>query len=225
FFTETLKRYPHCSFKMWEEGINNKLFYPQFHGREHLNVNRWMYFLQCNEEVRSLFDMEVFGINGNRIGNKTYQSFVPALEVDAHTTIEDTNSVLKEGLSIFKNIFKYSSYSFIAPNYIWAKENEDLLNNEGVKIIQGVFHQKCPIRGKKFHYLGEKNEYNQIYTIRNIIFEPSDFIKKDWVSSCLKEIDRSFRLKKPAVICSHRVNFIGGIFEENRTKNLELFKS
>jgi ribosomal protein L21E len=39
--TETLKKYNGCenSFILWKEGIEKRLFVPQFHGREHLNVN------------------------------------------------------------------------------------------------------------------------------------------------------------------------------------------
>lgn len=43
-FTETLKKYPNHSgsFELWKQGMDAKIFRPQFHGREHLNVNRWM---------------------------------------------------------------------------------------------------------------------------------------------------------------------------------------
>src|SRR5690606_26754054 len=39
-FLDTLQAYPNCqdSFKIWEQGITSKLFTPQLHGREHINV-------------------------------------------------------------------------------------------------------------------------------------------------------------------------------------------
>jgi hypothetical protein len=38
----------------------------------------------------------------------------------------------------------------------------------------------------------------------------------------MKEIEVSFKYKKPAIISSHRVNFIGSIQPDNRDKNLKL---
>src|SRR5690606_19049544 len=106
-FVETLCRYPNRSFKMWQEGIKNNLFYPQFHGREHINVNRWMYYLNSSDEVRYLFNEEVIGVNG-KISGGDFPSFVQALEIDNFTSLDDTNNILKEGLSLFKQVFGYS---------------------------------------------------------------------------------------------------------------------
>ena len=46
-FTETLKRYyPNDNvFSVWQEGITARLFQPQFHGREHVNVQMWLEYL------------------------------------------------------------------------------------------------------------------------------------------------------------------------------------
>jgi hypothetical protein len=51
-FTLTLKRYPGCehTFNLWKEGIEKRLFVPQMHGREHLNVRAWMNALQSKDE-------------------------------------------------------------------------------------------------------------------------------------------------------------------------------
>ena len=70
--------------------------------------------------------------------------------------------------------------------------------------------------------MGQKNSLGQTYLIRNAYFEPSSNPFKDWVSSCLKEINIAFKYKKPAIICSHRVNYIGSINPENRSDNLNL---
>src|SRR5665648_426797 len=50
-FTETLKRYPEHSgsFELWKEGKEKRLFVPQFHGREHLNVFNWLKALRSGE--------------------------------------------------------------------------------------------------------------------------------------------------------------------------------
>ena len=71
--------------------------------------------------------------------------------------------------------------------------------------------------------MGQKNKFGQYYLVRNAFFEPSLEPGKDWVADCLKRINIAFRWSKPAII-AHRLNFIGAIHEENRTKNLELLK-
>jgi hypothetical protein len=58
--------------------------------------------------------------------------------------------------------------------------------------------------------------------VRNCKFEPTADPNKDWVNSCLKEIQTAYRWKKPAIIESHRVNYIGYINPGNRDKNLKL---
>jgi hypothetical protein len=46
-------------------------------------------------------------------------------------------------------------------------------------------------------------------------------VNKDWVNDCLKEIEIAFRWRKPAIISSHRVNYIGFLDPQNREKGLE----
>ena len=53
-------------------------------------------------------------------------------------------------------------------------------------------------------------------------FEPSEFGCKDWVNCCLKEIELAFRWFHPAIISSHRVNFIGSLNPQNRDRGLLL---
>ena len=51
-FTETLKKYPHHdrSFDLWKEGIAHKVLQPQFHGREHLNPQKWLRYLRSSDK-------------------------------------------------------------------------------------------------------------------------------------------------------------------------------
>ena len=221
-FTETLKKYPNHSFGSWQEGIDSKLFFPQFHGREHLNVARWMLALQNeSKEVCRAFNNKFFGIS-KTISNENNPSFMAAMDTDNIASQEIVNNSIREGLKMFEEIFGYKSESFIAPNYVWNKEVEDVLFEENIKYLQGGYIQKVPQKGSNYNYTGKRNKNNQIYLTRNVLFEPSMLADKDWVNTSLLEIEKSFKHQKPAIICSHRVNFIGGVFEENRTKTLKL---
>jgi hypothetical protein len=102
-----------------------------------------------------------------------------------------------------------------------------VLSKEGVKYLQGGMHQYIPKGGfdnyeVKRHVLGEHNSLGQTYLTRNCFFEPALVQKNDWVEYTLSSIRDAFRWNKPAIICAHRINFIGSIDEGNRTRNLKL---
>ncbi|MCT4588724.1 MAG: hypothetical protein N4A71_12920 [Carboxylicivirga sp.] len=228
--TETLKRYPsHTgSFELWKQGHVSGLFQPQFHGREHLNVERWMNALSNeNGVVRKAFDHQLFGIS-KQLSNEFPNSLLQAYAIDQKDS-ESINSIIEEGLQMFKSTFGFDSKSFIAPNYVWSSINEQVAKRWGVCFIQGQRQQIIPQPDKLgnttvSHYLGEMNEHEQLYLVRNCYFEPSLYPQMDAVNECLAQIETAFRWHKPAIVCSHRLNFIGFVNEQNRTLNLKSFK-
>jgi hypothetical protein len=77
---------------------------------------------------------------------------------------------------------------------------------------------------KIFHYIGQSNNLDQFYLVRNAEFEPSQNPDFDYINDCLSQIEIAFKLGKPAIIGTHRLNFIGFINPENSRRNLSLFK-
>ena len=222
-FTDTIGRYDNCSIDAWNEGINNKFFFPQLHGREHLNVARWMQNLQSpSKEMQFAFDKRLIGL-GPSITNNKLPAFVQAFNQEYYLPEHPINKILKDAAEIFEESFGYKSKSFIAPNYIWNKKVEEVLASLGIKYLQGGVSQIISDEKRRYRYLGESNKLRQLYLTRNVVYEPSSDITKHWNSLALKQIHRAFKLKKPAIICMHRVNFIGSIFEENRVNNLKVF--
>jgi hypothetical protein len=231
-FRETLKRYPQHSnsFSLWQEGMEAGIFHPQFHGREHLNISRWMKALQAEDKItRKAFDLGIYGVSGHIIPSKR-ASHLAAFDGGVKELIFSRAEIVKVGLQQFKEIFGYSSQSMIAPNYVWDDEIEQAAFNEGVKYLQSSTAQRVSndfdapqqiIR----HYGGQKNVIGQRYLLRNCHFEPSSNPNKDWVDSCLNEIKIAFTMRKPAIISTHRVNFIGFIDAKNRDNNLPKLKS
>jgi hypothetical protein len=222
---ETLRKNTDNNIELWYDGIRNKVFYPQFHGREHLNVHRWLKYLRCGlKELLLAFQHETFSIGIIR----NYPLFVAELDTDEEDDYSRHLSILNDGYYIFNNIFKYKAKSFIAPNYIWNDKHEKMLSDLGINYIQGSLIQLAPSNNKKYkkyyHYTGQNSKLNQTYLVRNCIFEPSSNPNKDWVDSCLREINIAYNYRKPAIICSHRVNFIGAIDNKNRDKNLKLIQ-
>lgn len=231
-FTKTLSRYPeHAgSFNLWKKGMDLGIFHPQFHGREHINTGRWLKALQRGDKnVQRAFDLEMISISSEP--SQMRFGYMEALDYFSPEEKAEKQAVIKEGLELFCQTFGYSSRSFIASCYVWDKEIEQMLYKNGVQYIQGVAQQLIPqIKNnahsykKRYHYIGQKNNLSQLYLTRNTYFEPCLLPEKtDHIGYCLKRMEIAFKLKKPAIIASHRLNFIGGIHPENRVRNLKLF--
>jgi hypothetical protein len=231
-FAETLKQYPEHDrvFNLYREGIRNKVFIPQFHSREHLNVSRWMKALQLGDkDTITAFMQNMFSIH-TLPKRDNINEYMDSLGYDSPAEKVQLDRVITEGLSLFEKTWGFTSRSFIASCYIWHSDMEKILSDYGVKYIQGMVIQREPVLNsppsykKKYHYQGQGNSLGQRYLVRNAFFEPSDFTKFDWVCDCLNRISFAFRWNKPAIISSHRKNFIGFIDPSNRDRNLRLFK-
>jgi hypothetical protein len=229
YFFETIDKtfasYPNHvkSMDLWYEGEDKGVFFLQYHGREHFNNAMFMNALK-EEREEALWVLE--NKMGGSISKEIYKNrYVSASQFNSETELKEGIKNIKEGLLLFKKLHNKESKSYIATNYTWPVEFERVLAKEGVQYIQGSFRQKLPkINTSKQkginHFLGEKNIYNQVYLVRNVAFEPSITHEVDIIGKTLKQINTAFNLKKPAIISSHRVNYIGNIFEENRDKNL-----
>lgn len=227
---ETLKRYgkPYeKSFSLWLEGIEKGIFVPQFHGREHLNVFSWLQSLRAGSpETLLAFEHQTFGLPADSF-LKRKNLFMSAFEFDSEEEFRQMPEIISDGTKIFEKLFGYKPMAFMAPCGIWSRKLEPSLRDAGVRIIQSGPAQYEPFFGappnrykKPIRYTGKKNELNQMFTVRNCKFETSSFEEKDWVASCLTDIRIAFSWRKPAIISTHRVNFIGGLVPENRDKGL-----
>jgi hypothetical protein len=230
-FIKTLSSYYSQSnaFDIWQEGIREGLFYPQFHGREHLNVPLWMKLLkEQNPEVLEAFYLKCWGL---KYGQKFSYELQAPYDVEYQNDVNVVKTGIKEGLKLFEEIFGYQSRSIIAGNYIWNSSLHKTMFVQGIRYIQGMKYQLLPQRnsgGKKKkirHYVGEKNRYGQTFLIRNCVFEPSLYPSdQNHVENCLKDIENAFLWKKPAIITTHRLNYIGALCQKNRDVNLKKLK-
>lgn len=230
-FVKTLTRYPAHDrvYKLYLQGIKERLIKPQFHGREHLNVYRWMKALIRNDKnARYAFDWNMFSVHYMLNPINKYE-YMDALDCDNVESMRSRKNIIDEGLRLFYDLWGYKSRSFIAPCYIWDNEIENVLYRNGVTHIQGVIVQKMPIYNMGYKYKmkynlhGSRNCFGQIYLNRNCFFEPSGNKNIDWIDDCMMRIQMAFKWKNPAIISSHRLNFIGFINKVNRDNNLSLF--
>jgi hypothetical protein len=229
-FTETLRRRGETRVTdLWKQGINKGYFVPEFHGREHLNIARWMKALQeGHEPTCTAFKYGVYGITLKTQQNNT-DSYLAAYDFYEPFEIDQLKEITVDGLDKFEKIFGFRSSYFVPPNGPLSSHLYETLANSGIKAIQAArYIYPEPVGFGKSHrrirFFGMKNKYGQIFTLRNVFFEPNDNPQLDWVSKCLREIGTSFNHHKPAIVSSHRVNYIGAFHPENRERSLNLLK-
>ncbi len=105
---------------LWKEGYKNRLFYPQLHGREHINVDLWMQKLKAgNQAYRKAFKLRTYAIDG-----------VVAAAFHARSVEEEKtySVIIGEAVEIFQSLMGYPAVSFIAPNYTWNEQLESILH-------------------------------------------------------------------------------------------------
>lgn len=233
-YTETCKRYNDHNrvYDLWKKGKEDRLFVPIFHGREHLNVQRWLRALRSGHKSTLLaFDCRVTGIY-NGINDEPIPEFQAAFDIDTVEDLPYQKDVIRTGLDLFEQLYGYRSKYFVPTNGPFNNSLEKDLFKAGIKYINTGKKQHEPLGNGQYRvntrYLGDKNQFGQIYLTRNCFFEPSangdeSPVYWDWVNSCMKEIEIAFRWHKPAIISTHRVNYIGYLHPENRENTLRQF--
>lgn len=229
-YTETCKRYDNHEkvYELWKEAIAKRLIVPIFHGREHLNAQFWLRALQMGDKSTLLgFENEVTGMPG--IKGEKLPDFLAAFDIDTVEDLPYQKEVIKTGLDLFEQLYGYRSKYFVPTNGPFNNSLEKDLFDAGIRYINTGKKQREPLGNGQYRvntrFLGDKNQFGQIYLTRNCFFEPAATgfevpMNYNWIDFCLKEIEIAFRWHKPATISSHRVNYIGYLHPENRENSL-----
>lgn len=224
-FTETLKRYyPDDNvFSLWQEGYRNGVFIPQFHGREHLNVKAWLEALKAGDEDSILAFNEGFWGFLSKYFLKNKIEFQAAFQLSTEQDIHLHSEIIKDGLNLFEKIHGYRARYFVAPNGPINNKLNNVLIQNGIEFrstskiqIESIGNNKTR---RVINWLGKKDKSGIVYITRNCFFEPN-LEGKDWVDSCLNDINIAFSFSKPAIISSHRTNYIGALNPSNRDNSL-----
>ena len=225
-FTETYNRYGENQdiLGLIRDAADKKLFIPQLHTLEHLNVNRWMNALKNGkEDAISAFEHRMIGIQSSFSHNNIF-GYMDALNYDNPDELHQIENRLDDAFSVFKDKFGYDSSTFVAPCFVWSDSIEHMLKKHNVHLLQSAEWQNdfSKVEGtaktrRKIHYTGEFNQKTgMLYSVRNCSFEPSisGNVEKS-ADSCLLSIQKAFANHKPAIINSHRLNYISRIDKKN----------
>lgn len=206
---------------LMRQGMDEGIFLPQSHGREHFNVAHWMRGLQNgDEDLMTAFRFGVCGIAPKAHPEKG-NSIMKALLAENEKEQDAIDSIVDEGLRMFEELWGFKSRTFVAPCYLWNERTEQILSRGGVQLIQTSRTNKPSYRSSSNHfYFGQKNNLGQLYSIRNCTFEPATNPREENPNYLMDQVDTIFSEHKIAVFSTHRINYVGGIDESNRTRTL-----
>lgn len=228
-FTTTLQKYSKHSnaFELWQQAISENLMLPQFHGREHVNVPLWMHLLQSgNSNFLEAFNFGTWSLP-EKVNDRI--NLQASLDWEKLQPYEFQKKFVSEGLKLFEAIFNFKSNTMIPNNYIMDFNLLPAIKDNGIIALQGMKYHKLPYGNSlnKSHRLirrklGQNNDFNIKNLVRNCQFEPSQTSDTfDDVGNCLSSISNSFFWKKPAIIDTHRLNYVGVYDVSNRDRNLK----
>ena len=209
---------------LWELGRTSGLIEPQFHGREHLNVGLWLSDLRAgHRDALFAFERQYFGLP-TKTGSKFQKHYLAAFWAENEKQLPAMAASIVEGLSIFETVFGFRPLTMVPCNYVFPLEIEKAAFAAGIRMIQtqrgytspnpasGTFSIKRPVTG-------QVNSVGQFQSVRNVFFEPFEGDGDRAVDKALAQIRSSFAMKSPAIISTHRANYVGGLSPKNRADN------
>jgi len=227
-FDETLSKREDGSqiFDWYKKSIKENLIELGFHGREHLNVNAWMKDLQKNDKItHSGFKNKIWGEGVLLSKTKKSYRYRSTFQIKDYKEIESLKKSASDGIKIMNEIFDYEVSYFLAPDGPYHLDINPTLKEHGIKYIGLRKLHRNPLEDKwhqkKYFWMGKSTKEGLKVITRNVIFEPNSPKHSDWVSTALNNIDKAFKFKNPAVICTHRANFVSGLNENNKINGLK----
>lgn len=224
-FTDTLINYGRGNevFDLWKQGQQCGIFIPELHGREHIAVHFWLEkLIQGEKNLLFAFDngfvsLEIPGLK------PILQEFRAEFYFENNNQLPFLKSSIIDAVNIFKDIFKFQPRVFVPPNAVFNAIFENDLIESGIKYLY-TDRSKPYQNSEKVIPICKRSMNNLILYTRNCAFEPTDNNYKG-INHTLMQISSAFRWGKPAIISSHRVNFVGGINPNYQEKGLNELNS
>ena len=159
-FSEELSGTTGCegSFALWKQGIEEGIFVPQFHGREHLNVKVWMKALRnSHSETMLAFDKGVWGFSTAQDPDIGVE-FQAAFDFLDRGDIDYHKKIIGSGLDLFEELFGYRAVCFVPPNGLYSNQLESFCLTQGINMIGVSKIRHEPVGSgryiKKIHWPG-----------------------------------------------------------------------
>lgn len=228
-FTKTLLRYGRGTetFDTWKKGMELGIFTPELHGREHISVQHWLRKLrEGDKNLITGFNHEVVALKVDGL-HSALDGFRPEFYINSSDQLKFLNNSISDAVHLFRDIFSYKPNAFVPGNGIFHPVFERVVAKEGVKYLNVSHFSPVPdMHGRltlRYYHTGKKTSFGLRYYTRNCAFEPTE-VSYRGIDLTMRQIEMAFRWGKPALISTHRVNFIGVLEPSNREKGLKELK-
>jgi hypothetical protein len=214
----------------YKSAIQNNLIEVGFHGREHLNVHSWMKDLKNSNEVTlDGFNNRIWGQGVLESMNNTSVRYRSTFQIKHHDELEKLKKSIEDGIEIINNLFNQKTTYFLAPDGPYHLSLNPTMVKSSIKYIGLRKLHRNPLDNKwyqnKYFWLGKKTKEGLRVITRNVIFEPNSPRYTDWLQHAMGEIEKAFKFNNPAVVCTHRANYVSGLNLDNRKNGLELLEA
>lgn len=196
--------------KLYKEGIENNLIFPQLHGYSHYNLSDLEKYYYTDEGKES-FDNAFFTARSTVRGSFSF------LQGEMSSQNNESGKI-REAADEFKNYFGFYSKSVIPPTYIFDKNLINVLKENKISLMQSSNRLETSDKNRlRFPYFQKRK--GLYWSVRNARLDPH----KDYGmfhDQCVISVEKAFESKIPAVIDFHRANFSGTYAPEYKAKTL-----
>jgi len=214
--------------RVWRELASAGLVRHQFHAREHLNAPFWLADLRAaNPATQEAFDQGFYGLKC-RTGRPGRRDYLAAYDPATVGQLPEYWAILEDGLRMYEEVFGEPSLSMVPCNYVWPEEFDEVLAEQGTRFLQGSSVEFRITPGvERFatqtvrRRFGARRRSGLHDLVRNVTFEPYRSEATDHVDRALQQVRTAFFWGKPAVICTHRINYVAGMRPDLRDRHLQ----
>tara|TARA_S200000501_G_scaffold367155_1_gene403076 strand:- start:4109 stop:5182 length:1074 start_codon:yes stop_codon:yes gene_type:complete len=197
--------------ELYQVGMKNKILSAELHGYCHNDIKKLEDYFQTIEG-QILFE------NGFFVGKSTLRGSLKKFRSEFANGNKWIENKFLKSIKEFYRFFKFPPSSIIPPHFIFENNFVGLIHNSGIKAIQAT-NWLTNSRNQSFKKPHFRRLENLIWLPRNARLDPHPDYNHN-AYSCLKNIERAFKNKSPAIIDFHRVNIAGRFNEKYRDRTL-----
>jgi hypothetical protein len=196
---------------LWEavrEVVARGVWRPELHGAYHYDPQRRRQAVASSTTARRAAAQGILPFPGS----------AQAWELGPWRPREVLATELGRSLKVFADHFGFAPVSVIAPDYTWDSRCEELWEDGGLYVVQAKREQRHPrYRGgflprlrKVIGRAWDRLTHPRLtYLERNCRFEPVQAASSaDLVTGCRQQVRRAWRQGEPAIVETHRINFV-----------------
>ncbi|NJA06769.1 hypothetical protein [Methylomonas sp. UP202] len=200
-------------FEAMRSGVTQGTFVPQLHGLEHLNGEAFAKLLGDGDSRLNDARAHADWWDWESLDSPLQGHYVDGSQLPTTPIAENkARDIVETAGRLFIEMFGQPTLTTVAPCYLWGDAIEACWREQRITAIQTAGY-RCLGRDGNGKYFadptlircGERNRYDQVYLVRNVMFEPTD--GKHTPDSAYAEALAAHRQALPLTISTHKYNF------------------